>query len=418
MSQQNQNDTALTVSTEESIPEMAELFNVIMENPQRMFEVFRIDMRQACQHAIERMIEMELSEHLGRKPYERTDGEVNYRNGSYPRRFTAKGIGTLNFNVPRDRNGTFQSKVIKRYQRYDDDIAHDMQAIFLSGMSTRNIALFSERLLGRKVSASEVSNVNKELLVAIDAWRTRPLSDVHIEYMIMDGVFFKIRTKNSVKRIPMLVVIGVTKTKERIFLALQQGDKDAASTWREVFKDMKARGLTAANVKLGIMDGLAGLEKVFAEEFTNAKIQRCTVHVTRNVLAKTTKDFRGEVSDRLRDIFYAADKKTALGRFNEFEREYEKHIPSAVSCLKRSINACLTFYSFPEEEWISLRTTNMIERVNKEFKRRTKPMEILGGEKSAYLILCFVAYKQEQNWKRAPFGKSNLPILKKFTQKT
>jgi putative transposase len=418
----------MELSYEGRITEVQEVFKEIMENPGKMFDMFRIDIKRVCENAIEKIIGMELTSYLGREKYERsrTSKHKNYRNGSYPRTFTAKGIGTLNFNVARDREGKFGSRVIKRYERYEEEIAHDIQAMFLSGMSTRSIELFSEHLLGRKVSSGEVSKVNAPLIAAVERWRTRSLADINIEYMITDGVFFKIRAKtregdvirDEVKRIPMLVVIGVTKTKQRIFLAIQQGDKDSATTWREIFKDLKGRGLKSSDVKLGLMDGLQGLDQVFCEEFQNAKVQRCIVHVMRNVVTKAPRSSHQEVTDSLRDIFYAKDRKTAMIRFDDFVAKYEKVIPSAVDSLKRAIKPCLTFFDFPKEEWKALRTTNAIERVNKEFKRRTKPMEILAGERSAYLILSFIAYKMEQNWKCAPFGKSNLPTLKNFTQLT
>jgi len=268
------------------------------------------------------------------------------------------------------------------------------------------------------MSAAEVSSVNKEVTSAIELWRTRSLSDVRIKYMIIDGVNFNMRTAHQIEKVPMLVVIGVTYDNKRLFLNIQQGDKEKASTWREMFRDMKhVRGLNKDGIQLGIMDGLTGLETVFQEEFPNAKAQRCTVHVTRNVLTKVPRSLREETSDKLRDIFYAPNKKVAISNYRTFAEEYQDIIPSAVNCLSRSIKSCLTFFAFPEHEWISLRTTNAIERVNKEFKRRTKPMEILAGEKSAYLLLCFVACKMELGWKCMPFGnKSNLPVLRQFTQ--
>ena len=226
------------------------------------------------------------------------------------------------------------------------------------------------------------------------------------------------RAGKHIVKAPMLIVIGVTYDNQRMFLNIQQGDKEKASTWREMFRDMKhVRGLNKDDIQLGIMDGLTGLEKVFEEEFPNAKTQRCTVHVTRNVLTKVPRSLQEETGDKLRDIFYAPNRKRAIENYKTFVNEYRGTIPSAVDCLSRSIKSCLTFFSFPEHEWVSLRTTNAIERVNKEFKRRTKPMEILAGENSAYLLLCFVAYKMELGWKCMPFGnKSNLPVLRQFTQ--
>ena len=403
-----------------NLPETAELFTAVMKNPEKMFEMLKINLKDTAEKAVTELIKMELTGFLGRSKYERNGKSGNSRNGKRKRTYTTKGIGTLKIDIARDRKSKFTSKLIARYDRYDKELEGDMLAMFLSGMSTRNVTMFSSRLLGREISPTEVSNASKEIMGSIEKWRTRSLKNSHIKYLIIDGVNFKMRVKNHVEKVPMLIVIGVTHSNERIFLTIQQGDKDSATTWREIFKDMKqVRGLNKNEVQLGIMDGLPGLEKVFKEEFQSAKVQRCTVHVARNVLSKVPKSLKEKVSDKLRDIFYAVDKKSAIKNYEIFAAENQKTIPSAVDCLRRSIRSCLTFFAFPKDEWISLRTTNAIERVNKEFKRRTKPMEILAGEKSAYLLLSFIAYKMELNWKKAPFGKKNyLPALAEFTHKT
>jgi putative transposase len=141
-------------------------------------------------------------------------------------------------------------------------------------------------------------------------------------------------------------------------------------------KDLKRRGLNSQTITLGIMDGLPGLEKVFREEFPQAKVQRCQVHVARNVLAKVPQKLKQQVADDIRSIFYASSREKAMEFSSQFTVRWSKDVPSAVKCLQNSLDSCLTFFDFPEEEWISLRTTNVIERLNKEFRRRTKPMEI------------------------------------------
>jgi putative transposase len=161
------------------------------------------------------------------------------------------------------------------------------------------------------------------------------------------------------------------------------------------------------------MDGLPGLEKVFKEEFPEAKVQRCQVHVARNIMSKVAHSIKQKVADDLRSVFYAESKKKALSFFEEFKRKYEKEIPSAVKCLEGSLDSTLCYLSFPEEEWLSLRTTNPIERLNKEFKRRTKSMEIVAGEASCYNLLAVISLRMEVYWKRHPitFQKS-LPWFK------
>jgi len=226
------------------------------------------------------------------------------------------------------------------------------------------------------------------------------------------------RIKNSIDIIPVLVAIGVREDGTKLVLSLQSGDKESATAWREFFRDLKGRGLNPSFVQLGIMDGLTGLEKVFEEEFSHAKIQRCQVHVARNVLAKVPTSLKQQVADDLRSIFYASSRKKAEEFAVSFAAKWEKDLPSAVKCLANSLSSCLTFFSFPEEEWISLRTTNIIERLNKEFKRRTKPMEIVAGENACYLLLAFISLKMELSWRNNKIGKvrPNLPLYQKFTQ--
>jgi len=168
------------------------------------------------------------------------------------------------------------------------------------------------------------------------------------------------------------------------------------------------------------MDGLPGLEKVFKEEFSESKIQRCQVHVARNVICKVPQTMKQKVADDMRSVFYANTKKKALSFFEDFRKKYEKEIPSAVKCLEGSLESTLCYLSFPKEEWLSLRTTNPIERLNKEFKRRTKSMEIVAGEASCYNLLAVISLRMEVYWKRHPitFQKS-LPWFKsknEFTQ--
>jgi len=253
-------------------------------------------------------------------------------------------------------------------------------------VSTRTLSLISEKLIGRKICTTEVSKVSQKLAEAVEAWRQRDLSVEPIKYMYIDGTLFSMRIAGSIEKVPVLVVIGVTEAGHRSVLGLQSGDKESATSWREMFKDLKKRGLDATRVQLGVMDGLPGLEHVFKEEFTRAKVQRCQVHVARNILAKVPKKLKKEVADEVRSIFYASSKSKAVEFFESFKADREKDLPSAVKCLESSLSSCLTYLQFPKEEWVCLRTTNVIERVNKEFKRRTKPMEILAGERSCYTL--------------------------------
>jgi putative transposase len=412
------------MKVEISVPEVREIFNEIQQQPQKLFEMIRFDIQETVGEYLSALIKAELTHFLGREPYERSPGLSNHRNGSYKRHFALKGIGNVEVKVPRDRKGEFETKVIPRSKQYEEEIAQDLSLMYLAGISTRSLSMISRRLVGRAISSTEISHANVELSAAVERWRMRDLSQEQIKYIFADGVNFHMRINRDIELVPVLAAVGVTETGHRLVLSLQSGDKESSSTWREFFKDLKARGLNGTEVILGVMDGLPGLEKVFREEFPKAKVQRCQVHVTRNVLAKVPRKSKKQVADDVRSIFYASSKEKAIEFFNQFRDKWEMTIPSAVSCLERSIDSCLAFYSFPEEEWISLRTTNIIERLNKEFKRRTKPMEIVAGESACYRLLAFISLRMELHWRSNPIGKvrKNLPFLKEsawnnFTQK-
>jgi putative transposase len=402
------------VKVEISVSEVVEVFKELHKQPEKILETVKADVPQAVGNYLSEIMRLELTRFLGRQPYERSEVESNHRNGSYPRSFALKGIGEIPVQVPRDRKGEYQTQVIPRSKQYEDELRQDIAVMFLSGVSTRTLAIISNRLIGHKISAGEVSRCSRELVQAIENWRNRNLSLMKFKYLFCDGVYFEMRVARTIERVSVLVVIGVTQNGQRQVIGIQSGDKESAASWRETFKDLKRRGLDNQTITLGIMDGLPGLEKVFIEEFPKSKVQRCQVHVVRNVLAKVPRKLKQQVADEIRSIFYASSREKALEFSTRFTERWKKEVPSAVKCLQNSLYSCLTFFDFPEEEWISLRTTNIIERLNKEFKRRTKPMEIIAGENACYTLLAFISIKMELHWRSNPVGKVryNLPSLR------
>ena len=255
------------MKVEVNVPEVVSLFKEIQKQPEKLFEMIRMDIRETVGQYLSHLMDMELTHFLGRRRYERTgEGNPNHRNGSYDRGFTLKGIGPVQVEVPRDRKGEFKTKLIARSQRYEEDLRQDLCLMFLTGVSTRSLSMISSRLIGRKLSPTEVSSANKELVDAVErcptesdpplAERTRDLSKESIKYLFIDGVCFSMRIDGSVEMVSVLVVIGVTEKGEKLVLALQAGDKESASNWRELFSDLKRRGLDGHKVSLGVMDGL------------------------------------------------------------------------------------------------------------------------------------------------------------------
>jgi putative transposase len=325
---------------EVTVSEIADIFKEIQERPGQLFEMIRLDIKEVVGKYLTTMMNAELTHFLGREPYARvTEAAVNHRNGSYGRGFTLKGVGEVHVDIPRDRNGEFKTSVIPRSKQYEEEVARDFSILFLAGVSTRTLSMISERLIGRRISPTEISSASSDLNGAVEAWRRRDLSREPVKYLFIDGVHFHMRVGRSIEIVPVLVAIGVTETGQKLVLSLQAGDKESATSWREFFKDLKSRGLDGGKVTLGMMDGLPGLETVFREEFPQAKVQRCQVHVARNVLAKVPKKFKQEVANDLRSIFYAPSPEKAWDCFESFRQRWQKSVPSAMECLERSIDA-------------------------------------------------------------------------------
>ena len=338
-----------------NLPELRQMAkNIPQLGANGVMDLMKLDIKSQATDFINGLMDCEFELFLGRDKYERVSGveisERHLRNGHYQRTFAVKGLGRLNVKVPRDRQGKYQTKVLEPYKRNEASIEEDVAVLYLLGQSTRSLSLISERLLGTKISAGKVSECSGRLIESVEKWRSRPLTE-KFKYLYLDGTNFSMRIDKKIVKVCVLVVIGVDENGVKQVLALQAGDKESAGTWRQLFKDLKVRGLNKQDVQLGIMDGLPGLEKVFKEEFPEAKVQRCQVHVARNILCKVPQNMKQKVADDLRSVFYAESKKKALSFFEDFKRNYEKEIPSAVKCLEGSLESTLCYLSFPEEEW-------------------------------------------------------------------
>lgn len=372
-----------------------------------LLAIIASEAKSRTQELINSLLKSEITISLGRKNYERQEGsKQNYRNGYHKQRsFLIKGIGKIKIKVPRDRIGSFESKIIPKKQQDDGTFGDVLQEMFLAGISTRKVGDVTQKILGRNYSASEVSKAVKTMTSEMEAWRDRRLDWKTYVYLYCDGVNFKIRRdKKDIFKESVLAVIGVASDGTKDVLGFQAGNKETAEHWKSFFSSLIQRGIKFRDVQLGIMDGLPGLEEAFKDKFPNAVIQRCQVHKAKNVLQKINKKDKSNVAADMRKVFYASSKTRAKTAMRDFETKWEIKYPSATKCLRKDINSCLRFYDFPQQHWLSIRTTNPIERLNKEYKRRTKVMEILNGEQCLYRILFYISKRMEKYWKKHKIG--------------
>jgi putative transposase len=291
-------------------------------------------------------------------------------------------------------------------RHYDEGLERDLALLHVAGLSTRTLANVSGLVLGLKVSHTEVGKALHTLVPAAKRFLTRPLGDRRFKYLYCDGTFFAVR-RGTVDKEPTLVVLGVDEHDRRSILAMVQGDKDAAGAWRAVFTQLKERGLDPSAVELGIMDGLPGLATAFREHFPRARVARCWVHKARNVLPLVAKKFQKAFVVDWHAIAYAADGAAARAAFDALRARWGATCGDAVESLARDLDALLVHYEFPQAHWDALRTTNPIERINKEFKRRSKSMETIGPD-GLKVLLAFTALRLEYGWATTPITSGKL----------
>lgn len=356
---------------------------------------FRLDIRRLLQtrlrEAVELVLEEELSSALGAPRYERNDDRHGYRNGVEERRVTTAS-GTRELRVPRGRivakDGSteeFRSELLPRYARRTEEVDSAILSCYLAGANTRRIRKALEPLLGEEhLSKSAVSRVVVRLKGLFESWQHRDLSEERYGVLFLDGFHLKIRMARRVVSVPVLAVLGVRQDGEKVLVGLRLAPSEAAANWSEVIVDLQKRGLPAP--LLLIVDGNAGLNKALAA-WPGAKVQRCTVHKLQNLRDHCPTHARHEMKRDYDRIIRAKDGLTARGAYEEFIRKWSRLCPAVARSLEEAGTELLTFYEFPKSMWKSLRSTNALENLNREFRRRTKTQGSFGTEDAALKLL-------------------------------
>src|SRR5713101_5943817 len=302
------------------------------------------------------------------------------------------GLGKIELKVPRDRKGELESQWLPERKGQDPELEAFLAEAFLAGLSTRDLARISEKHLGHKYDSKQISRIVGRATTELEAWRRRSLQGQRYKFLYVDGANFLVRINGHVSRQSFCAVLGVSEENERFeVLALEMGDRERADLWASLFEDLAERGLNLETVELGIMDGLPGLEAIFQRFFPRAQTQRCQKHAQANACRRVRKQERELFSKHLNGIFYAPTQSAARAAFFALKQQWGRLFPSAVQIIEKDFDSLLTFFQFDPTYWTVLRTTNPMERLNKEFKRRTRAMEVTGGEISTYRCLAYVA---------------------------
>ena len=348
-------------------------------------EMLQEKLRLAIRITLITVLEEEIEAYLQAAPYQRTEHRRDERNGHYTRNLgTSMGL-IEDLPVPRARQG-FRTKLFKRYKRRQSELDEAIGEMFVKGVSTRQVGQVVKSLTGNQPSASTVSRVFHTLDDEFEQWKKRKL-DERYAYIFADGTYFTVIYDGEGCKMPILALIGVDVEGKKDVLAFSVGERENQDAWEELLNDLKLRGVK--QVELWISDGNLATINAIEKKFPASKRQRCIRHKMENVLGYIPEKKQDEIKPELRAIFYQKSREKADQTVAAFCEKYRADYPSAVDCLNRDLEACLTFYSFPRKHWRNIRTNNAIERLFQEVKKRSKKMSAAFRNENSCLLLFY-----------------------------
>lgn len=347
------------------------------------------------QQVLNQVMEAQMTESLQADRYQRTDDRRGYRNGSRSRQLTTR-VGTLTLDVPRTRDGEFSPTLFDRYQRHEQALVLTLMEMVVNGVSTRKVRHITEELCGTEFTKSTVSELAKGLDAAVQQWRTRSLTETRYPFLVVDALVLKIREHGAVRPRSGCVVTGINETGTREILGFWIGDSESKQTWTTVFTDLKDRGLTG--VDLVVSDDHRGLRSAIEQQFQGASWQRCQTHLTRNVLDAAPKAVQDELHRRLRSLFEAPDRTTVDTLWDKLLQDFTERAPRALAILEDGLEDALAVLQLPAPLRQRLRTTNGVERLNAEIRRRERVIRIFPNRDSAIRLLGAVLLEQHEAW--------------------
>ncbi len=354
--------------------------------------------RKSVEETLNAMLDAEADEITGAARYERSGERKAYRAGHYERDLTVKA-GKMSLKVPKLKGAVFESAVIERYRRREESVEEALIDMYLAGVSTRQVDDVSQLLWGDRMPSQTLSDKLKKVYADIDEWRGRPLEQDY-PYLFMDGVWHKRCWGGSVENVSILVAVGVGMDGRREVLSVAEGMKEDSESWREFIKGMLARGLKGVRLVTG--DRCAGLVAAVNELLPGARYQRCMVHFERNILAKVNPKNRDWAADALKAIFSMESRDKALEKAESVAKDMEaRKLREAAKCLREGIGETTTYLldDYPREHRRRIRTNNMIERLNREIRRRTRVVGSFPDGRSALMLICArVRYVTSSEW--------------------
>lgn len=351
---------------------------------------------------LNQILEAQQTEQIQAARYERTDERRGQRNGYRSRTMNSR-FGQLELQVPQTRAGNIDTDMFQRYQRSEQALLLSLMEMAVNGVSTRKVKKITSKLCGTEFSKSTVSDLCKQLDDRIQAWNQRDL-DTYLEdgqektfpFVIVDAMVIKVRRDGAVRSTSVLIATGINDRGYREILGIQVGNSESEATWQEFFSWLNKRGLSGVEVITS--DAHEGLQKAARQQFQGAIWQRCQVHMRRNILGKAPKHLQEEIEEMLEDIFEADDQNQARDQFQKFEEEFADKAEDCVETLREGLEDVISVLALPDKYRKRIRSTNMVERLIQEVRRREKVIRIFPNKQSAWRYAGAVLVEIHEDW--------------------
>lgn len=359
-----------------------------IDNDQLMANILRTGLQQ--------LMEFERDQYIGAERYERCEGRQTTRNGYKPRQWTTR-VGNLQLQVPQTRDGEFYPSVFKRYQRSEKALVAALSEAYVQGVSTRKMKTVTEELLGKTFSSSTISTFSSQLDKELQTWRERPLTGSY-RYVLMDARWEKCRRDGAIVDMAVLVAIGVAEEGRRHVLGVQTGWGESEQVWSKFIGGLKERGLSG--VKMFTSDSHTGIRAALRDHYSGIPWQRCQFHFLRNALEKVPKKREEALREALKGVWRKKNTpEQAQRRLDKLVEELAGPLPDVADWLSEEAPSTLTvFQTAPQSHRRRLRTTNALERLNQELKRRSKPVRIFPNPASCLRLFGAMLKEQHEDW--------------------
>jgi putative transposase len=351
-------------------------------------------LRPLMRAALQEVLEAEMTEAIGAGKAERTAERLGYRSGYYSRKLVTR-VGTIELRVPQDRQGRFSTEVFERYQRSEKALVAALIEMYVQGVSTRKIKAISEELCGHEFSASTVSELNKRLDAELERFARRRLEEEY-PYVVLDARYERVREDGVVKNRAVLVAIGIDWQGRRRVIGVELANRESATSWKEFLLMLKGRGL--CGVRLVVSDQHEGLRRAVAEVLTEAAWQRCYVHFLRNALDYLPRKNADDCLLELRWLYDRRDVNEARQDLEAWLARWSEKYPKLCTWVEENIEQTWTFYRLPREHHKHMKSTNMLERLNQEIKRRTHVIRIFPNQASCLRLIRALASERDDEW--------------------